>query len=1111
MAIVRSDRVDVSRLDSFGLMSDDAETSGSDDCDVSELGEVGAELCRVGNQGFNIPFELCDLEDLGSVLSVETWNDCLSEEERFRLAEFLPDMEQETLWQTLAELFEGKDFHFGSPMASFFSCLKSGFFEPKVEVYRRGLIAFQRRQHYYFLKEYQDSMVKRLVDMKDVWEQYEAYAIEDRVRLLNSVCNQRRLNRDVNLKRGFLKQRDKKRSKKTAMGDCPNYYELGFDMNAKQRKLLMGNHWSSLDQIDGGGSDSEDLDYKAGMHGVQSMSRDSAIIRPRRSKSGKKQEFLRDYDATRRFGIDYEGHGGYAQLSHHRGGSKKHSDVTVACYDDELLYKRKRAKYSENDSVYSGREVASVEHPVKFADLNIRSQKPREGEEFRNHRGRTGSHSALAYGTTPQMQMSDLYSYSGQRSKTSQEQSRSKLARKWEMPQMGMHYSRSSSLFDQQEDELYDSSDLAVENKHGNLLVEQHAYSSENMEEGHLVDIGKMACDPRKADKLMKKNKKLNGGSSKHAPDAGPYFSESRHQKGDKHDLCYQSKSKSRGRSFPLSKKLGTLPSDSYNPEIKRKATTESDHPWSVLDYEKGSLTAGTHNHMPYAQSRVASRRVRSSMPLAVCNSTGKEEKVNLHSIYPNELDESVHSQSISDDEVEQNFLKGDGNRKADSGFVSLAAMTPPLVTSDKEAMETQAELGSENMPFTLITPTVYNCFSFSVIHLLSAVRRALIADTKDKSEFCIPLQNDDSAIHPQRNVSVNTPDNLAQKSVPVLYVSEIVSRVKSNPGDPCILEAQEPLQELVRGVLKIFSSKTAPLGAEDWKALVSYEKSNKSWSWVGPLPSMLSDEESTEERTSSEAWGIPHKLLVKLVDAFSNWLKSVQDTLQQIGCLPSLPLSMFPTLDEKERFRDLKSQKNPNTISPSRGEVRAHFQREEFLRYSVSDRAFLYTAADGKKSSVAPLKNGGGKPKSRAREHFMLKVARPAHVTILCLVRDAAARLPGSIGTRADISTLLRDSQYIVDNVSDSQINQVVSGALDRLHSQRDPCVQFDNDRKLWVYLHREREEEDFEDDGTSSTKKWKRPKKSLPGNSYLEAVNDFDSHATGNPTSSGSPGDII
>jgi nuclear factor related to kappa-B-binding protein len=183
--------------------------------------------------------------------------------------------------------------------------------------------------------------------------------------------------------------------------------------------------------------------------------------------------------------------------------------------------------------------------------------------------------------------------------------------------------------------------------------------------------------------------------------------------------------------------------------------------------------------------------------------------------------------------------------------------------------------------------------------------------------------------------------------------------------------------------------------------------------------------------------------------------------------------------LDEKERFRDLRAQKSLNTISPSSEEGRAYFRREEVLRYSIPDRAFSYTAADGKKSIVALLRRCGGKPTSKARDHFMLKRDRPPHVTILCLVRDAAARLPGSIGTRADVCTLIRDSQYTVEDVSDAQVNQVVSGALDRLHYERDPCVQFDGERKLWVYLHRDREEEDFEDDGTSSTKKWKRQKK--------------------------------
>ncbi|KAI9071204.1 hypothetical protein K1719_046841 [Acacia pycnantha] len=340
-------------------------------------------------------------------------------------------------------------------------------------------------------------------------------------------------------------------------------------------------------------------------------------------------------------------------------------------------------------------------------------------------------------------------------------------------------------------------------------------------------------------------------------------------------------------------------------------------------------------------------------------------------------------------------------------------------------------------------------------------------------------------------NEKIATSSELAGQVNTPLTVQEIVQRVRSNPGDPCILETQEPLQDLVRGVLKIFSSKTAPLGAKGWKVLAVYEKSTRCWLWTGPVSHSSPHHDSIEEVTSPEAWGLPHKMLVKLVDSFANWLKCGQETLQQIGSLPAPPLELMQVnLDEKERFRDLRAQKSLNTISPSSEEVRSYFRREEVLRYSIPDRAFSYTAADGKKSIVAPLRRCGGKPTSKARDHFMLKRDRPPHVTILCLVRDAAARLPGSIGTRADVCTLIRDSQYIVEDVSDAQINQVVSGALDRLHYERDPCVQFDGERKLWVYLHREREEEDFEDDGTSSTKKWKRQKKDAADQSDQGAV---------------------
>ena len=67
------------------------------------------------------------------------------------------------------------------------------------------------------------------------------------------------------------------------------------------------------------------------------------------------------------------------------------------------------------------------------------------------------------------------------------------------------------------------------------------------------------------------------------------------------------------------------------------------------------------------------------------------------------------------------------------------------------------------------------------------------------------------------------------------------------------------------------------------------------------------------------------------------------------------------------------------------------------------------------------------------------------------------------------DICTHMRDSQYVADDVSDEQLNQVASRGLDRLHYEVDPCVKFNG--KVWVYLHRNRGVEDFEEDATFHT----------------------------------------
>uniref|UniRef100_A0A8C1WV17 Nuclear factor related to kappaB binding protein n=1 Tax=Cyprinus carpio TaxID=7962 RepID=A0A8C1WV17_CYPCA len=135
-----------------------------------------------------------------------------------------------------------------------------------------------------------------------------------------------------------------------------------------------------------------------------------------------------------------------------------------------------------------------------------------------------------------------------------------------------------------------------------------------------------------------------------------------------------------------------------------------------------------------------------------------------------------------------------------------------------------------------------------------------------------------------------------------------------------------------------------------------------------------------------------------------------------------------------------------------------------EQQRYDQPHKAFTYRM-HGFESVVGPVKGVFDKETSlnKAREHSLLRSDRPAYVTILSLVRDAAARLPNGEGTRAEICELLKDSQFLAPDVTSAQVNTVVSGALDRLHYEKDPCVKYDIGRKLWIYLHRDRSQEEF------------------------------------------------
>ncbi|KAL7127371.1 hypothetical protein ABFS83_14G248600 [Erythranthe nasuta] len=1082
--------------------------AGSDDFDLLELGETGEEFCQVEDQTCSIPYELYDLPGLKHLLSMEVWNECLTEEERFGLARYLPDMDQENFVVTLKELFAGDNLHFGSPVDKLFDMLKGGLCEPRVALYRRGWKFFQRRQHYHNLRKHQNSMVNSFCQMRDTWLNYRGYSIEEKLRVLNIMKSEKSLMNESS---------DPEESGDDLWG--PNTSSRGPKPNnepskhGKQKRNIPPTQ-QRIKMKSGRGNSSAAV--RLNEHLIEDDDEEESIYevavhreKPEASKFGKKREGTRAEDDVDTFrGIPISVRNDLHAIGRNRTINQL-SDIEVLTSKPSnaknISDRGKRVKYENLQHMKSGKSQKS-----NSVDLVI---------------GSDPAWLSKQHGGLLPPELSYKPSYSNAKNK------------KWKMGKEAVEFNDNYTLmhadhrakpledtFAKSEETESDSSEQMDENEDGNpLMRSKWAYPGTMADSRYVPHTkkGKFSEKDKKGSHLKlaqssQSSQKFEGNIDLEAMKA--------EQKGKMHNVGYLNILPTNGLDkdyfsrpdnvfYPLGHSghvEGNYSNSFHIPSLKsslvgdRRVKGEILSEFDVLqstymhDYKlQGDLfrtrQLAADNGIPFELGRKNQMMDPSTghhhlEPLMGCSNLSKKRKIKHDMVYTHLQDNNDYLRDEAQMQLDNaGSLKKRGKNKLEDVSDSLEkelSEQPPILEMETEDFATEAK--PQKKPFPLITPTVHSGFSFSIIHLLSAVRTAMITllpeDSsesrkhlgKNDAEQCSSKQEDTIV-----DINASLPCDEAN-NVPSLTVQEIVSRVRSNPGDPSITETQEPLQDLVRSVLRIFASRTAPLGAKGWKPLVVYERSSKSWTWVGPVSRNLSDSEAVEEVTSPDYWGLPHRMLVKLVDSFANWLKNSQDALQQIGTLPSPPSTLVQiNLDEKERFKDTRAQKSLSTISPSSEEVRAYFQKEEVLRYLIPDRAFSYTAIDGKKSIVAPLRRCGGKPTSKARDHFMLKRDRPPHVTILCLVRDAAARLPGSIGTRADVCTLIRDSQYVMEDVSDAQVNQVVSGALDRLHYERDPCVQFDGERKLWVYLHREREEEDFEDDGTSSTKKWRRQKK--------------------------------
>ncbi|KAG4111307.1 hypothetical protein ERO13_D13G096325v2 [Gossypium hirsutum] len=402
--------------------------------------------------------------------------------------------------------------------------------------------------------------------------------------------------------------------------------------------------------------------------------------------------------------------------------------------------------------------------------------------------------------------------------------------------------------------------------------------------------------------------------------------------------------------------------------------------------------------------------KLQSQSRYGACNSKGDQDKTEVSGDSTRPSLESINYDVVGKFGMNRSSLlklKKDGRTsihgkklyKSSLEKCGLKKVKPELGSTSvsKVASSTVQETKSltsepfQKLQFGLNCPTAHPGFSFSIIHFLSAILTAMIT---------LYAKVDPSAS--SNNPAENNPKRISRYHF--LTMSEIVEQIRSNPGDPCTLKVQESLQELVRDAILILSLTTAPLGSKAWEVLTIYSKRNKT--------------------VLLEAWGLPRRKVQKLVHYFVNWLKKAQDSLLKIGDLPAPPLTLMH-----------------QTVN------------EEAVRYLVPERAFSYIALDGKKSTVVPLSSS--KPSLKCREHFMLKADRPPNIIILSLVRDAAALLWDRMAIGANFCVLIRDSQYIVEEIPDEQLNQIIS------------------EKKLWFYLHRDREEDDFKYDAPLSTRK--------------------------------------
>ncbi|XP_045774091.1 nuclear factor related to kappa-B-binding protein-like isoform X2 [Maniola jurtina] len=146
----------------------------------------------------------------------------------------------------------------------------------------------------------------------------------------------------------------------------------------------------------------------------------------------------------------------------------------------------------------------------------------------------------------------------------------------------------------------------------------------------------------------------------------------------------------------------------------------------------------------------------------------------------------------------------------------------------------------------------------------------------------------------------------------------------------------------------------------------------------------------------------------------------------------------------------------------PTTAEI-TDFRTQERKRFASASKPFTYMQY-GYRSVVGPATGQrAGAGAAGGAGAALLTQQRPRAAAFLALLRDALARMPNGEGTRRDIVTLLKMSQWIVP-CSEQALSVAVASALERLVAvKRDPIVKYDQRTAMWTYLHRHKSEEDW------------------------------------------------